>query len=83
VSYKLLCGTDIPAPLEGKKISRKALDLLSRKATPSWAKGEPLVEWADARRKQTRARVCLLDLSIMQCADPTFPRRVTSNIGAN
>jgi hypothetical protein len=44
-----------PGPVEGKKASRKALGLLSRKATPSWARGEPLVEWADARKKQTRA----------------------------
>jgi hypothetical protein len=72
-----------PGPLEGKKASQKALGLLSRKATPSWARGEPLVEWADARRKQTRARVCLLDLSVIHCVDLTFPRRVTMNIEAN
>jgi hypothetical protein len=72
-----------PSPLEGKKASRKALGLLSCNATPLWARGEPLVEWADARRKQTRARVCLLDLSVIHYADPTFPRRVTLNIGAN
>ena len=70
-------------PLEGEKASQKALGLLSRKATPSWARGEPLEEWADARKKQTRARVYLLDLSVIHGADPTFPRRVTLNIGAN
>jgi hypothetical protein len=40
-----------PGPLEGKKASRKALGLLFRKAIPSWARGELLVEWADARKK--------------------------------
>jgi hypothetical protein len=45
-----------PGPLEGKKASRKALGLLSRKATPSWAMGELLMECADARKKQTRAQ---------------------------
>jgi hypothetical protein len=39
--------------LEGKKASRKALGLLSCKAVPSWARGELLAEWADARKKQT------------------------------
>jgi hypothetical protein len=38
-------------PLEDKKASRKALGLLSRKAIPSWSRGELLVEWADARKK--------------------------------
>jgi hypothetical protein len=33
-----------PSPLEGKKASREALGLLSRKAIPSWARGELLVE---------------------------------------
>ena len=33
-----------PGPLEGKKASRKALGLLFRKAIPSWARGELLVE---------------------------------------
>jgi hypothetical protein len=33
-----------PGPLEGKKASRKVLGLLSRKAIPSWAMGELLVE---------------------------------------
>jgi hypothetical protein len=42
-----------PGPLEGKKASRKALGLLSRKVVPSWARGELLVEWADTRKKQT------------------------------
>jgi hypothetical protein len=42
--------------LEGKKASRKALGLLSRKAIPSWARGELLVEWVDARKKQTQAQ---------------------------
>jgi hypothetical protein len=32
------------------------LGLLSRKAIPSWARGEPMVEWADARKKQTQAQ---------------------------
>jgi len=32
---------------------RKALGLLSRKAVPSWARGELLVEWANAKKKQT------------------------------
>jgi hypothetical protein len=45
-----------PGPLEGKKASRKALDLLSRKAVPSWARGELLAEWADTRKKQTQAQ---------------------------
>jgi hypothetical protein len=45
-----------PGLLEGKKASRKALGLLSRKAIPSWARGEPLVEWVDARKKQTQAQ---------------------------
>jgi hypothetical protein len=45
-----------PGPLEGKKASRKALGLLSRKAIPSWARGELLVEWADAKKKQTQAQ---------------------------
>jgi hypothetical protein len=45
-----------PGPLEGKKASRKALGLLSREAIPSWARGELLVEWADAANEQTRAQ---------------------------
>jgi hypothetical protein len=45
-----------PGPLEGKKASRKALGLLSRKVIPSWVRGEPLVEWANARKKQTQAQ---------------------------
>jgi hypothetical protein len=40
-----------PGPLEGKKASRKALGLLSRKAIPSWARGCLLAELADARKK--------------------------------
>ena len=48
------CGGRIsPSPLEGKKASRKALGLLSRKAVPSWARGELLAKWADTRNKQT------------------------------
>jgi hypothetical protein len=43
-------------PLEGRKASRKALGLLSRKAVPLWARGELLVEWADARKEQTKAQ---------------------------
>jgi hypothetical protein len=38
-------------PLEGKKASREALGILSRWAIPSWARGELLVEWANARKK--------------------------------
>jgi hypothetical protein len=45
-----------PGQLEGKKASGKALGLLSRKAIPSWARGELLAEWADAGNEQTRAR---------------------------
>jgi hypothetical protein len=45
-----------PGPLEGKKASRKALGLLSRKVVPSWARGELLAEWADAGNEQTRAQ---------------------------
>jgi hypothetical protein len=41
-----------PGPLEGKKASREALGLLSRKAIPSWTKGGLLAEWVDMRRKQ-------------------------------
>jgi hypothetical protein len=33
-----------PGPLEGKKASRKASGLLSRKAAPSWAMEELLAE---------------------------------------
>jgi hypothetical protein len=52
------CGGRIsPSPLEGKKASRKALGLLSRKAVPSWARGELLAEWADTGNEQTRAQV--------------------------
>jgi hypothetical protein len=40
-----------PGPLEGKKASRKALGLLSRKAVPSWARGELLAEWVDAENE--------------------------------
>ena len=48
------CGGRISlGPLEGKKASRKALGLLSRKAVPSWDRRELLVEWADVRKKQT------------------------------
>jgi hypothetical protein len=51
------CGGQIsPGPLEGKKASQKALGLLFRKAIPSRARGELLVEWADARKKQTQAQ---------------------------
>jgi hypothetical protein len=32
------------------------LGLLSRKAVPSWARGELLVERADAKKKQTQAQ---------------------------
>jgi hypothetical protein len=42
-----------PGPLEGKKASRNALGLLSRKVVPSWARGELLAEWTDTRKKQT------------------------------
>jgi hypothetical protein len=45
-----------PGPLEGKKASRKALCLLSRKAVPSWARGELLAEWADVGNERTRAQ---------------------------
>jgi hypothetical protein len=45
-----------PCPLEGKKASREALGLLSHKTIPSWARGELLVEWADARKRQTQAQ---------------------------
>jgi hypothetical protein len=45
-----------PGPLEGKKVSREALGLLSRKAIPSWARGGLLAEWADVRRKQAQAQ---------------------------
>jgi hypothetical protein len=46
-----------PGPLEGKKASRKASGLLSRKVVPSWARGELMAEWADAGNEQTRAQV--------------------------
>jgi hypothetical protein len=43
-----LVGDRYPlGPLEGKKASRKALGLLSRKAIPLWARGGLLVKWAD------------------------------------
>jgi hypothetical protein len=42
-----------PGPLEGKKATRKVLGLSSRKAIPSWAMGELLVEWADAGKEHT------------------------------
>jgi hypothetical protein len=45
-----------PGPLEGKKASQKVLDLLSRKAIPSWAMEELLVEWTDAGKEQTQAQ---------------------------
>jgi hypothetical protein len=45
-----------PGPLEGKKVSQKVLGLLSRKAIPSWAMEELLVEWADVGKEQTQAR---------------------------
>jgi hypothetical protein len=45
-----------PGPLEGKKASREALGLLSRKAIPSWAGIELLAEWTDTRMKQTQAQ---------------------------
>jgi hypothetical protein len=45
-----------PGPLEGKKASREALGLLSRKAIPSWARGGLLAEWADVGKKRIQAR---------------------------
>jgi hypothetical protein len=45
-----------PGPLEGKKVSQKVLGILSRKAIPSWAMEELLVEWADVGKEQTQAR---------------------------
>jgi hypothetical protein len=42
--------------LGDKKVSRKALDLLSRKVILSWARGKLLVEWANARKKKTQAQ---------------------------
>jgi hypothetical protein len=44
-------------PLEGKEASQKDLGLLSRKAIPSWVRGELLVEWIYARKKQTQAQM--------------------------
>jgi hypothetical protein len=43
-------------PLEGKKASRGAMDQLSHKAIPSWARLELLARWADPRKKQTQAQ---------------------------
>jgi hypothetical protein len=62
-AYPRLCDTRgvgdrcPPGPLQGKKASRKALGLLTRKTIPSWARGELLAEWADAGNEQTRAQM--------------------------
>jgi hypothetical protein len=45
-----------PGPPEGKKASREALGLLSRKAIPSWARGGLLAESAGAGRKQAQVQ---------------------------
>jgi hypothetical protein len=45
------------SPLEGKKASREALGLLSRRAISSCARGGPLAEWVDMGKKQIRARI--------------------------
>jgi hypothetical protein len=51
------CGGQIsPGPLEGKKASQKDLSLLSHETIPSWARRKLLVEWANARKKQTQAQ---------------------------
>jgi hypothetical protein len=45
-----------PGPLEGERSSRGASGQLPRKAIPSWARQNLLAEWADLRRRQTRAQ---------------------------
>jgi hypothetical protein len=51
------CGGQISSgPLEGKKASREALGMFSRKAIPSWARRELLAEWDNTGKKQTQAQ---------------------------
>ena len=45
-----------PGPLEGEKASREASGQLPRKAIPSWAEQKLLAEWANLKRRQTRAQ---------------------------
>jgi hypothetical protein len=51
-----------------------ALGLLLRKATPSWAWGELLAEWADAGNERTRAKATRRVLSVIHSSDPILPR---------
>ena len=51
-----------------------ALGLLSRKAIPSWARGELLAEWADAGNEQAQAKAVSGVLSVIQSSDPILPR---------
>jgi hypothetical protein len=69
-------------PLEGKKASQKALGLLSRKATPSWARGELLVQWADARKKRTSAQAAHW-IQALSTALIRFSRTAPLDIGTN
>jgi hypothetical protein len=50
-----------------------ALGLLSRKAIPSWVRGELLAEWADAGNEQTRAKAARGVLSVIHSSDPILP----------
>jgi hypothetical protein len=61
-------------PLEGYKASRTALGLLSRKAIPSWARGELLAEWADAGNERTRAKAARGVLSVIHSSDSILLR---------
>jgi hypothetical protein len=57
-SIQYMCVGDIypPGPLESERSLRWASGQLPRKAIPSWAGQKLLAEWADLRRRQTRAR---------------------------
>jgi hypothetical protein len=51
-----LCGGQISPGSTRRQEGLANLGLLSRKAVPSWARGELLAEWADAGNEHTRVQ---------------------------
>jgi hypothetical protein len=65
----------LPGRLEGEKASRGATGQLPRKAIPSWAGLQLLVEWTDLRGQRTQAQT-IRRLMRYQQQPPDFPAHV-------